>query len=93
MLWALSGLVLSVLTGAMAMRAAGRGDASHASEVYGMTPASHRRFAAACAFFAAIFALAAAWPLIPAVAVFGAFVLALILYGSSFLRGYADEDA
>lgn len=91
MLWALLGLILSAVGCAIAVRAAGRGGNSYASEVYGMNPQSHRRFAVACAVFAALFALAAIWPRIPAVPVLAVFVLILILYASSFLRGYADE--
>ncbi|GAC1613270.1 MAG: hypothetical protein NVS9B12_14500 [Vulcanimicrobiaceae bacterium] len=93
MVWALAGLVLSAAAGAFALRASRRTDAFYAREVYGMGPRSHRRFAALCGAFAGLFVLGTAWPLVPPVPVFALFALALILYGSSFLRGYADEDS
>jgi hypothetical protein len=92
MIWTLTGLVLSVAATIFALRLSGRDDA-FATGVYGMSARSHRRFALLCLFFAGTFVLAAAWPLIPVIPVFGLFVFALILYGTSFLRGYADEDS
>ncbi len=63
------------------------------SEVYGMTARSHRRFAALCLGFAAAFVLTAAWPLFPAPIVSTLFIISALLYGTSFLRGYADDES
>lgn len=93
MLWALAGVAASILTGTLALRAGRTQRDYHSAESYGMSPHSHRRFAALCLAFAAAFGLAAAWPLVPVLPVYAAFVLAVILYGTSFLRGYADEDS
>ena len=87
----LVGLLASLLLGAVAWHSA-RNDGFYASEVYGMTARSHRRFAYLCLAFAGSFGLAAAWPLLPAVAVWACFLIAAILYGASFARGYADHD-
>lgn len=61
----------------------------YAADVYGMTRASHQRFAAACLVFAGLFAASL---LLPAAAVplWGLFTVAAILYGASFLRGFGD---
>lgn len=65
----------------------------YSSEVYGMTARSHRRFAVLCLGFAGGFGLTAAWPLFPAAVVWALFLTAALLYGTSFLRGYADDDS
>ena len=93
MVWAVAGIVLSVLVCAAAAYAGRARNDFYSQEMYGMSARSHRRFAFLCLAFAAIFGLAAAWPLVPALPIFAVFALAVILYGTSFLRGYADEDS
>ena len=63
----------------------------YAVDVYHMTARTHRRFAALSAGFAAVFVGAVRWPAIgiPALAIYA---LALILYLSSFARGFSGED-
>jgi len=92
MTWSLAGLAAALILGVIAWRATGSG-AFYSSEVYGMTARSHRRFSALCLGFALAFGLTAAWPLVSPFVVWSLFLLAALLYGSSFLRGYADHDS
>lgn len=92
MTWSLVGLAAALIIAAISWRAGGS-NAFYSTEVYGMTARSHRRFTALCLCFAAAFGLTAAWPLLPSLAVWSLFILAALLYGSSFLRGYADHDS
>lgn len=64
------------------------------AEVYGMTPAVHRRYAAAGALFVALFLLAALVPAfgIATIWLWTAFVLFAVFYGSSYLRGAHEDD-
>ncbi len=80
-----AGGVLFALTRARAKRS------FYAVDVYHMTARTHRRFAALSAGFAAAFVGALRWPavIIPALAIYA---LALILYLSSFARGFSGED-
>jgi hypothetical protein len=56
-----------------------------------MTLRSHRRFAALSAGFAAGFLAGLRWPVVvtPLLAVY---TLLLVLYASSFARGFSDQD-
>ncbi len=90
-LYALAG-VLASLSGAGVALARTRGARSfYAADVYHMTQRSHRRFAAASVVFAAAFIAALRWPVltIPLLAVYA---LLLVLYLSSFARGFSGED-
>jgi hypothetical protein len=64
---------------------------SYAEGVYHMTERSHRRFAALSTAFGAGFLAASRWPgfVIPLLAVY---TLLLVLYASSFARGFSGED-
>ena len=64
------------------------------AEVYGMTPAVHRRYAAIAAGFAlAFFAIGAWWPRSGATIWLGAaFVLFAVFYITSYLRGASESD-
>ncbi len=92
MTWSLIGLAAALIIATIAQRTAGA-EHFYSGDVYGMTARSHRRFAVLCLCFAAGFGLTAAWPLLPSVVVWSLFILAALLYGSSFLRGYADHDS
>jgi hypothetical protein len=90
-IYALAGLALS-LAGAIVALTRGRAARSfYAAEVYHLTVRSHRRFAAVSAAVAAGFLAALRWPglAIPLLAVY---TLLLILYLSSFARGFSGED-
>lgn len=90
-LYALLGLVLS-LAGAAVALARGRAPKSfYAADVYHLTPRSHRRFAALSAVFAGGFLAALRWPVID-VPLLAIYTLLLVLYGSSFARGFSGED-
>jgi hypothetical protein len=86
------GALAALILGIVSWRATGA-QSFYASEVYGMTPRSHRLFALLCLVFACAFGLTAAWRLLPAAVVWALFLIAALLYGTSFLRGYADDDS
>jgi hypothetical protein len=89
--YALLGLGLSLGGAALALtRARGR-RSFYASDVYSMTSRSHRRFAALSAIFGAAFGLGLRWPMF-AIPLLAVYVLALVLYLSSFARGFSGED-
>ncbi len=89
--YAILGLCLSIGGGITALLRAGGKPSFYAGAVYHMTSRSHRRFAALSAAFAVGFSAALRWPVldIPLLAVY---TLALVLYGSSFARGFSGED-
>jgi hypothetical protein len=61
-------------------------------QVYGMTPATHRRYALVAIAFAIAFALAAVARFETAsIIALALFVPVAIFYASSFLRGASDE--
>jgi hypothetical protein len=94
MSWELAGALASVLLAAAAyLRSRGNGG-FYDAEVYGMTAATHRRYAVAGAIFAiGFFALAVAAPGGPAtIWLFAAFVLVAVFYVTSYLRGASDDD-
>lgn len=94
MSWELGGALASILLSAAAyLRSRGTGG-FYDAEVYGMTAATHRRYAAAGAIFAVVFfALALFAPGGAAtIWVFAAFVLVAVFYITSYLRGASDED-
>ncbi|GAC1501173.1 MAG: hypothetical protein NVS1B14_05470 [Vulcanimicrobiaceae bacterium] len=94
-MWSWIGLISSLALGAVAALALGRAatPGSHHAGDYGMTPRSHARFAYLCLAFAATFAASLIWPPVPSVPILAAFALAGTLYLSSFVRGFADDDA
>jgi hypothetical protein len=85
------GLALSLGGCAIALWRSRGPHSFYAADVYHMTRRSHRRFAALSAAFAAGFALALRWPAVNA-PLLAVYVLLLILYASSFARGFTDED-
>jgi hypothetical protein len=84
----LGGCAAALLLGLLAVWAS-RNRNYYAADVYGMTRASHLRFALACLVFAAAFAVSTAVPVL-VVPLWGAFLTIGILYGASFVRGYGD---
>jgi len=90
-LYALLGLALSLGGCALALWRSRAPRSFYAAEVYHMTRRSHRRFAALSAAFGVGFGLALRWPAanLPLLAVY---TLLLILYASSFARGFSGED-
>lgn len=64
----------------------------YAGDVYGMTPLTHRRYAAAGLLFVAIFVAALFVRSIPVVPLLAALTVLAIFYFSSFVRGFSDEE-
>ncbi|MBV8245595.1 MAG: hypothetical protein JOZ38_06720 [Candidatus Eremiobacteraeota bacterium] len=90
---AVAGMFVSALLAATAFIRSKRATAnSYAAEVYGMTSASHRRFAVFSLVFLLLFAAAWLKPGLPATPLLAVYAVAAILYGSSFLRGATEED-
>lgn len=88
----MAGIALAALGGAVALiRAAAGAAAGYDAQGYGMTPRSHRRFALLSGAFVVAFLVAARVPALPAIPLLGAYVLALVLYASSFARGFSGD--
>lgn len=91
-MWTAAGLILS---GGLALAAWFRSSARHANyyadEVYGMTRSVHLRYAATGLALLMLFAAAFVVPL-PVVPLLAVTVVAWILYGASFVRGFSAED-
>lgn len=93
MISSLAGLVLSLFVAIFAAFKSRRAATNYyAANVYGMTPHSHRVYAAVSAVFAGLFAYSLAAPWVPAVPLLAVFVLIFIFYFSSFARGFSDEE-
>jgi hypothetical protein len=90
-LYALLGLGLSLAGAMFALTRARAPRSFYAADVYHLTLRSHRRFAALSAAFAAAFLLALRWPQLD-VPLLAVYTLALVLYLSSFARGFSGED-
>lgn len=91
--WGTVGLVLSILTGGVAVwRARSEATNYYESGVYAMTPAVHTRYALVSFAFAALFALAYFRTFVPVVPLLAAAFLVSIFYFTSFLRGFSDEE-
>jgi len=94
--YALAGALGASTLGIVAARRARSGRTGYYErEVYGMTGASHRRFAAVAAGFAAAFFATATSPAlgaILAVPLFALWTVAALLYLASFARGADDAD-
>lgn len=92
-MWNIGGLALALFIAATAFARGRARGGYYDAEVYGMEPSTHRRYAAVslafALFFAAAFALRAESGGIVLLAIYA--VIAL-LYLTSFLRGYADND-
>ena len=73
-------------------RSRGDGRSYYEGRLYDMTPGAHRRYAAAFAGFAALFAAGIVWRAVPAVPALAVFCVVAILYGATFIRGAIGED-
>jgi hypothetical protein len=92
-MWAAAGLVLSLAAAVFALYRSARTPSNYyEADVYGMTPALHRRYAFASLLFAGAFAASFFFPQVPVVPVLGGFAVLFIFYFSTFLRGFSDED-
>ena len=89
--YALAGLALSLGGCALGLWRSRGPRSFYAADVYQMTRRSHRRFAAVSAAFGAGFLLALRWPAMN-LPLLAAYTLLLILYLSSFARGFSSED-
>jgi hypothetical protein len=93
MVWSITGFVLSLVLMTFALRRSRAPGGFYDRDVYGMTPATHRRVAYAAACFALAFAATLSVRGLPAGAwLFGTFVLGAVLYLTSFLRGFTEDD-
>jgi uncharacterized membrane protein len=91
-MWNAIGLALCCITLTTAIFKSKRASGGYyASDVYGMTPRTHRAYAQVSLMFAAAFIAAFFVPGIPAVPLLGAYALVFIFYFSSFARGFSDE--
>lgn len=94
MTWELVLAIASLLLAAAAYVRSRRAGGFYDSEVYGMTPAAHRRYAAIALGFALAFFAVALWSPRSAATIWlgAAFVLFAVIYVTSFLRGAAESD-
>lgn len=92
-MWNIGGLALALFIAAIAfLRSRTRGG-YYDAELYGMSPSTHRRYAAISLAFALFFAIA--WSLharAPGLVALAIYAVIALLYVTSFLRGYADND-
>jgi len=93
LMWGAIGLGCAACMTVLAMAAGARSRRSfYEHDVYGMSPVTHRAYAAAALAFVALFAACLRYPVLPTVPFLGAFAVLAILYGASFVRGATGED-
>lgn len=89
----IAGLVLALFVALFALwRSVRAGENYYETHVYGMTTATHRRYAAVSLLFVALFCAASFVASLPAVPLLAIYVLIAIFYFSSFARGFSDEE-
>jgi hypothetical protein len=91
--WSIAGIVLSLLLAGFAFSRSRAPGGFYDAEVYEMTAAAHRRVAMVAGCFALGFA--ATWALRasgPSLWIFALFVVGSVLYLTSFLRGFTEND-
>jgi hypothetical protein len=91
--WSIAGIILSLLLAVFAFSRSRAPGGFYDAQVYGMTPPAHRRAAMVAACFALAFV--ATWVLRatgPALWIFALFVVGSVLYLTSFLRGFTEDD-
>ena len=92
-MWGALGLVLALFTAQFAWRRSLRETVNfYASDVYGLSRSTHRRYALASLLFACAFGAGVLWPPLPTVPLLAVYVLVVIFYFSSFARGFSDEE-
>jgi hypothetical protein len=89
--YTLLGLGLSIAGGVLALTRGRAPRSFYATDVYHMTMRSHRRFALLSAAFASGFLMALFWPVL-AIPLLAVYTLLLVIYASSFARGFSGED-
>ncbi|MFN2448285.1 MAG: hypothetical protein ABR508_00630 [Candidatus Baltobacteraceae bacterium] len=90
-MWAAAGLALSLSVSLIAFFQSRRAAATYyEGEVYGMTPAVHRRYAAVALAFAGGFTTALLFPTLPVAVLMGGYVIFMVFYLSSFARGFGE---
>jgi hypothetical protein len=93
MIWSLAGLVLAAGIAVVAWYRSRNQGGFYDAHVYGMTPASHRRYGLVSLAFVAYFALTLVWHWETAgIAGLALYALIAVFYATSFLRGFADDD-
>lgn len=90
-MYAVAGIVIALAAAVFAFSRAARGGGVYATDLYHMTARTHRRFGIVSIVFAALAALSLALRAIE-IPVLAIYTLVLILYGSSFVRGFSGED-
>jgi len=92
-MWNIGGLALALFTAGVAfLRSRARGG-YYDADVYGMVPSTHRRYGAISLAFAFFFGVALALRMQSAgIAALAIYSVVVLLYLTSFLRGYADAD-
>jgi hypothetical protein len=92
MLYSAAGIVAACIVTVVAWRCSRSPGGFYDREVYGMTRATHRRYAAASLVFALYFAIAYALHLdVAGIAGLALYALVAVFYAASFLQGAPDE--
>jgi hypothetical protein len=91
-MYAIVGAVLSIAAALFALRQARKPASFYASDVYHMTARSHRNFIILSLGFAAGFAWTWRFAQAAAIPMLAVYTLLLLLYFSSFARGFSGED-
>ncbi len=93
MVWSLAGAAVALAIGTAAWRRSRSPGGFYDREIYGMSPRSHRRYAAVSMLFAAYFAVTAACRLDAAgIAGLALYAAIAIFYVTSFLQGASDRS-
>jgi len=92
-MWNTVGIALALTIAAVAIVRSRAKGGYYDTEVYGMVPATHQRYAAISLAFAGFFGVALALGAQTAGTVaLAAYALIALLYGTSFLRGFSDDS-
>jgi hypothetical protein len=93
MAWSIAGVLLSLALAVFALTRSRTPGGFYDAEIYGMTPVSHRRYALVAVCFALVFAATLALHAgALALWTFAAMTVVAVLYLSSFLRGFTEDD-
>jgi hypothetical protein len=90
--WSVAGLGLALAVGAIALRCSRSPGGFYDRGVYGMSAASHRRYATISLAFAVYFAATFAFRYdVAGIAGLALYALVAVFYAASFLQGAPDE--
>jgi len=93
MWWSIAGTIAALIVAVLAIGRSRSAGGYYDTEVYGMTPVAHRRYATIAVGFAIFFlAMIALHATTIAWAGLAAFTIFAIFYLTSFLRGFSDDD-